>query len=867
MIEIQAHQLKPKPNVEFERQFPLLSSLGLLSLFTVFQSKPEGDSTQVPIGIDPSLAQILGSLRFDLLMTQHDRSHTPICENDALYRFAWCLDAIRREKSVEQRHYDEMEEIFSLLHSQLSPLNKLVTSTSATSVEDQGPQTRTTTRRGKTTAAAPSKVSAASNPTETTNTDSETVKNGATGRPKRGASKLPEKTEISESVSEAVPTTRRDRSAAARNVIKQALGHADAEYDDLSEEEDKVTPARFRPKRLRKAKASKSGEGDDKLKDGKPVKKKAKKEEKQENWSDASEEDSYDDDGMQIDEGEDYVDFSEGEKSEDSLDDAGMHESDPSFESDEEDEPVKRKRAKRTRATAAKISSAKQAQPSVAGGLKVTLTGLTGTGTLSSQSAIQKDSSAPIVGGIKLKRGNQVLVDTAAALSSFSGANESRAISSIYTTVNGLQLESQLNLVAEYGWIVSTGSMQMTIQTVLFNILKDLSQRLSKPSSPAHCDPFHDVDTVKKTIISDKRISRLITLLQLGFFNFPILAGDGNDHHSAVTLQAEKIIDAKVTQLITSNNLAVLSTKPWTRKKIIPSSLNNIDLTINLLASIPILSAYYDRFETRNAMKEALKAENDDDNLEKEKTRYEAMMAMSSRHQNASGDVAPDPIRYLLLALNGADESQEVEEPLEEPTGFPHPDAAMSMVLFWTLTQAGSANEEFVSKIAQWTTENEKFWKPNGFWRLLSYPTFVQEVLFGFSKVQLYSPVGNLKPIMIDKLLMKSESQNSLLVSAFGSVQLMSYLYLALAHGSIVVEEATAMEEALRGQLDRLESKPFAPLIHAFRSAISYYLDYYRRDFHHIPAEPIYDTHEYHAEHHEEYHPQPSYSHDEHHDQ
>lgn len=861
MMEIQAYQHKPRLGIDLERQCPLLASLGILPLFTVHQVNRQGSEPPV-ISIDPALAQILGSLRFDLLMAQHDRTHTSICENDSLYRFAWCLDAIRREKTVEQRHYDEMEDIFTVLNTQLSSIKRAPTTASKANAEREAAEKQATNaKKAKATSATSKKSASTTSKEENVDEDAYETRRSTRSRALRGDAKSDDKTETGVSGSEPA-STRRERSSSTRNTSKQTLGQAEADDVDLTDEEDKVTPARTRPKRLKRNKSTKNTQGKGDLKDGKPAKKKVKE---ADDWDDDSEE-VYEDAGKVMDEGEEYVDFSDGEDSDISDADDDFDENDYSSESDEYAPSTRRKSAKRTKATSAKASGAKTTSSTSKGGLKVTLMGLTGTGALASQSSVSKDGIMSGGGAIKLKRGNQVLVDTAAALSSFSGSNDSRAVSSLYNTIIAEQLDGPLNLIAEYGWVIATGSMQMTLQTVLFNILKDLSQKHSKPPTPSVCDPLQDIDSVKKTIMSDKRVSRLMGLLQLAFSNIFVLTGDGSDSHILVALQAERVIDSKILNILLATNLSAANPKHGSKKKLEDAPLNAVDRSVNLLSTIVILSAYFERFDSRNVMKDTIKAENDDDNLTKEQNRLDSIMAMSQRHQHASGDVPPDVIGYIATALNGTDETEVTELSHEiVPGDFTHPDAAISMLLFWSLTQAGSANENVVSSIAHWTTENSDFWSTKGFWRLLHYPTFIQEVLFGFCKIPLSSPVASLKHIMVDKLLMKPDSQNSLLSSTFGALQLLSYLYVALCHGSIHHEEAAAMIETLRLPLEKSNSYIFGPIVSSLHNAIVTHLDH-AIHAHQEHADPSYEGYnEYHGEHHEGPYPPPPPPHEEYH--
>lgn len=53
--------------------------------------------------------QALSSLRFDLIMSQHDRNQSEICENDDIYKFAWCLDACINDNNFDERRLKEMK--------------------------------------------------------------------------------------------------------------------------------------------------------------------------------------------------------------------------------------------------------------------------------------------------------------------------------------------------------------------------------------------------------------------------------------------------------------------------------------------------------------------------------------------------------------------------------------------------------------------------------------------------------------------------------------------------------------------------------------------------------------------------------------
>jgi hypothetical protein len=843
MSEIQAYQLKPRSILDFDRQFPLLNALGILHLFTVFQSSSSLDNpSSSPIGLDPSLKQILGSLRFDLLMAQHDRTHTSICENDGLYRFAWCMDAIRREKTVEERHFEEMEEIFTLLNTQLAPLKKVASTSSsksfvnANSIDEDEEQELTKPLLAKSSATG-KRTSYAASASKQIHLKEEKSKRT---RPKRTAAKTHVEPVSEESFPSIEPLSRSARAAAARNTIKQAVGRMDEDsIDDTDDDDDdEVVLSRTRAKQLKRNKPTKKSLGvidtlsdDD---DGKPQKKKKKtKQEDDKNWSDGSDEDKYEDAGMRMDEGDDYVDLSEESVSDESVADDGEADFGSDEDYDEFAESQPRRRAKRTKTTQTKAIVAKMTKvtkETTGGGggvsLKVTLAGLTGTGALASQSAQQKGTSNMATSIVKLKRGNQVLVDTAATLSNFSGSNDSKTSSALYAVVSSNELESQLNLVAECGWIVSTGSMQMTIQSVLFTILKEVTHKLSKLPSVTNCNPSQDLETVKKFIISDKRISRLTTLLRLGFSNFPILTADGLDHPSLVGLLAEKIVGSKILPHLLSGTLSTISTKPWTKKNVDPQKLNDIDRTINLLSAISILTVYLNRYDARNANKGSIKSEANEDAMENESKRLESILSMSKRHEMASGDLMPNIKRTLMIALHGLDEMDggEGDEPELNLVSHFHPDSAFSMVLFWVLTQIGSANEIIASSLSQWTTSNDAFWKSNGFWQLLAYPTFIQELLFGFAKLPSSSPVLSLRHTMVEEMLMNTTASNSLLSSTFGTLQLLSYLYLALSHGSISKSDAHSMMNVIQSKLEKIKSSSFDHLISTFNAAISHML-------------------------------------------
>ena len=941
MMEIQSYQLKMRPGIEFERQFPLLSSLGVLPLFTITKPLSSTSSSSVssssstttattvttasstltsetspsspaqPVGVDPMLSQILGSLRFDLLMAQHDRVHTSLCEQDELYRFAWCIDAIRRERAVEQRHYDEMEEIFVLLQTQLAPLKKQtptspaptssgkLTSAPPTSQSDEKRQTR---QVSATKVVIGGKKASSKDSTPTIVPVSGAGKASKAKKISTASSTYPAPTasvvaKLSEdSDHEREPLTRKERSAAARQTIKAALGHAasigvedeENEMDEESDEEKKVF-SRTRPKRLRSPKPAPSTmdfdddldlTDDEEIEKPKRKKKKAKRsgEDSEEEWEGEQKEEEdldYEDAGTKVDEGDEYVDLSDASTEAEFVDE-GVEEDDQEdlYEDDYEyDTSSRKKKAKRSasksnkgsgkkktpaskstgsKASASTTSSASKTKHTASsgrgsGGLKVTLTGLTGTGGLASQAVQRRDVTSaaigtthvPVTTGIKLKRGDRVLVDTAAALT---GVADPRSAASIATTVVSLELEPKLNFLSECGWILSSGSMQMTIQTILFTILKDAAQKLSKPPSPSHCDPLQDLDTIKKIITSDKRVSRLITLMQLGCFNFPILhASEGLDSPVMIALLAERILESKIVANLLSSSLSAISTKPWTRKNVSPDSLNIHDRFINVLSAIVISTAYTERFEARNASKEAIKIGDDEAMIENEEKRLETMLARSKRHQQASGDLAPDIKRSLIQALDGTDELKQADDLTKDedddgerdaelvqnffPNTF-HPDASMSLTLFWTLTQVGSANENVANAISQWITGISPPWGSKDFvWSLQSYPTFIQEILFGFARAGPTSPVLALRQTMVDNML-AGASAASILTSCAGVLQLLSYLYLALTCNSISRKDAQQLHSLLQ---ERLRSAPLSSshvglLFDAFSSAIAIHM-------------------------------------------
>lgn len=876
MAEIQSYQLKLRPGIDFDRSFPLLSSLGLLRLFTVYASDsnlPGNDSFSKPIAIDPSLGQILGSLRFDLLMAQHDRSHTSLCEQDELYRYAWCMDAVRREKTFEQRHFDEMEEIWTLMQSQLAPLTKFASSTSSsTSSSNNASSTRSS--GAKKTAESNAKASPASTRVtlmakKTTRSSGNDTTEEKRIRPKRASASASVKKEEEENEEEweRAPMSRRERTAAARSVIKQAL--ADDEYRDDEEEEyggaededeEKKTLTRARPTRRTakrgpdaktKSTASYStmeeGESDEEYGGaaGKPKRKRTKRTRTTDDDYDSpppSDEDSADDYFEEEDNASDKANEDDVYVDEDATDD----EDEPIDEDEDYDDLIdddtgksrskKRKpRAKKSNAAGTakaktnKFATDSSSVPSSAfaassssssGGLKVTLTGLTGTSTLASQARDAKTSknsknvppsssssssiasssvTASNVGGIKLKRGNQVLVDTAIA-------QDVKPALLLAASVSQGELESRINLLAECSWITSIGSLQMTIQTMLHTILKEVAQKHTRPASVANCDPKSDIDAIKKVIVSDKRISRLINLLQLGFCNFPVLLLEGLDSAAIVGILAERVIESNILQHLLSNHLSSISTKPWTRAKVDPSSLSPIDRTINLLSCITLLNAYFDRYSSRCASKEQIKSGGDEYLIEQEEKRLSSMFSKSFRHQYASGDLAPNIRLMITHALLGTDEKfdeEDGEAQEEDILNVPipnvsHPDAALSMVLFWSLTQAGSANEDVAREISSWVTSDTRIWKSQNSssspWPLLSYSTFIQELLFGFARAGMSSPVLPLRSIMIDDTLANvDEGMPNLFSSHFGTLQLLSYLYLALCHGSISPEEAQVL--------------------------------------------------------------------------
>lgn len=874
MAEIQAFQLKLRPVVDFELAFPLLSSLGVLQLWTIYETIPidpkstnqasseadpahqqqQQETKQVPIGIDPSLSQILGSLRFDLLMTQHDRSHTSLCEQDDLYRYAWCMDAVRREKTVEQRHFDEMEEIFTLMQNQLNPLKK-----TASMAKNESAVSKASAEASSTTKSTKIVLNAKKSAGDDTS---------KRARPKRGSTAKEEIIASEPSADES--STRRSRSASARNAIKQAT------MDDDDFDADFELSVAHRPKRnaTSKAKVGSAKKSyatmDDDLTDdeedaiSKPKRKKAKRESDEEDWSDAPFE-SDEDAGAKSNSGDEYIDDSDNGVEEDEEDDFAVEEEDEDYDDlIEDDAPKQRKKRTpaNTRAKAKTTSSSGTTKSAGGSGLKVTLAGLTGASTLASKqqqashSATKLSSSAGAStggngvaststsaapsGGIKLKRGNQVLVDTASA-------QDAKPAIMLAAAVSSNDLDSRILLLSEVSWVTSAGSLQMTLQTMLYTLLKEISHRHSRPATVANCDPNGDVDAVKKIIISDKRISRLVTLLQLSYESFPVLVGDGLDSPTLVGLLAEKIIDSKILQRLLSNHLSSISTKPWTRQNVSPESLTSVDRSINLLAAICILTAYFERFESRTSSKEQINAGDDEQLVDQEEKRFEAMQAKSRRHQQASGDLIPD-VRYALTAaLLGLDEAEEVEEDLNSISipSFAQPDAALSMVLFWSLTQAGSANEHLAREISEWVTTDSRVWRfgKGSVWSLLSYPTFIQELLFGFARAEMASPVLLLRPIMIEGTLANQEpGKPNVLGSLHGALQILSYVYLAMCHGSISREEAQVMYDSIYVLTANLDpSLSFVYLLDALKAAI----------------EPMLIVHEHVYEHegYEEHHP------------
>lgn len=893
MAEIQSFQLKLRPVVDFELCFPLLSSLGILKMWTVYDASTTSSSTAsdpatgtsngskpIAIGIDPSLSQILGSLRFDLLMAQHDRSHTSLCEQDELYRYAWCMDAVRREKTVEQRHFDEMEEIFTLMQTQLNPLKK-------SAANDKNPKATASTSNETASTTKSTKVVFNAKKASSSASDDGAKR----GRPKRGAAV--EKEEFATMDDAEDLGTRRSSRAAARNIIKQATMDEDFEDDeeeDYTEDKNVSAPTRrLKRNSAEKAKSTSSASStttrrtrstrqqsmdddtDDEEDVKKPLRKKAKlSEDDEDEWSDGAVDEAYDsgeDAGAKTASGDEYIDDSDeavdAEEEEEDDDDFKYADEDEDYDDlieGDSDKPKQRKKrsTKKTSSTSAAAkrsggSSSVSGNASVrggssAGGLKVTLTGLTGASTLASnvrgaslsQSSSQStskphaahipssapisigssSSGAPSVGGIKLKRGNQVLVDTASNA-------DAKPIIMLAASVASHDLDSRINLLSEFSWITSIGSLQMTIQTMLYTLLKEIAHRHSRPASVSHCDPNGDVDSVKKTIASDKRISRLVTLLQLSSETFPVLVGDGSDNPTLVGLLAEKIIDSKILQRLLSNHLSSISTKPWTKQNVAPESLTSIDRSINLLSAICILTAYFERFQARTTNKEQIQAGGEEHLMDQEESRLAAMTSKSKRHQQASGDLIPD-VRYTLTAaILGLDEKDEAEEDDLETAkipAFPQPDVALAMTLFWSLTQAGSANEHLAREISTWLTNDARIWRlGNGsVWPLLSYPTFVQELLFGFSRAEMASPVLLLRPIMIEGTLVNTEpGKPNLLGSHFGHLQLLSYLYLALCQGSISREEAQALCDLIHAQTAHLDPNlPFVYILDAFKAAI-----------------------------------------------
>ncbi|XP_049851420.1 uncharacterized protein LOC126325954 [Schistocerca gregaria] len=58
-----------------------------------------------------ALCGAMASLRFDLIMSQHDQNHIAICEEDLVYKFCWCLGVCMKDRHFGDRHLDEMESI------------------------------------------------------------------------------------------------------------------------------------------------------------------------------------------------------------------------------------------------------------------------------------------------------------------------------------------------------------------------------------------------------------------------------------------------------------------------------------------------------------------------------------------------------------------------------------------------------------------------------------------------------------------------------------------------------------------------------------------------------------------------------------
>jgi hypothetical protein len=860
MMEIQTFHSRQRPSSDFERSFPLLSSLGVLKLFTIYDTRPgvsSSDIVRVPVGIDPALTQILASLRFDILMAQHDRTHTQVCERDELYRFAWCLDAVRREKNVEERHFDEMEDIFTRVQAQLTPLlkaaSKKADKTGASS-SSSGATTRAkkggASKTENPSAEAPKTVMAASSTklvigkalkgsTTTTTVVSavETDKKPAKRTSRRTVGEEPEEPETPSS---AAPMTRKERSSAARDAIKAAMGSLDEDEDEYDEsDEEKRVYSRTRASRLKKPKSSASKSTDDSHSsdedfhlsdDDGPQRKQAKRAGKQTKSTKIEEDEAWEDDLTEDedavrkagdDDDEDYSGISEdeGEGNDMAVDE------DEDYEDDLAPRKTKAKRkAKSNEASGVAKSKSVKATASSGGNLKVTMTGLTGTGTLVSQSNASRLASGGMSSGIKLKRGNQVLVDTAATLLNFGANSEAKAAAALATLVGSNELESSINFIAECGWILSSGSIQMTLLTILFTKLKDIAMRMSKPPSTANCDPNHDLESVVKVVSNDKSISRLMALLQLACSDFPILHADGLDNPTVVGTLAEKIVDTKILPNLVASSLASISTKPWTKKKVEPSSLNQIDRMISLLSATVIMTAYSERHATRVSNVEAIKASDDEIAIENEEKRFETIMAKSKRHQQASGDIAPNITRAILLAISGEDPDSEMEDQNLTKEGFNHPDAALSLVLFWSLTQAGSCNENVANSISTWVRNDSKLWNhpKTGVWLLFSYPSFIQEILFGFARTNASSPVVALRPTMIDRMLLGEGQTSSVLSNSnFGIVQLLSYLYLALSHGSISKVDAKLILSYISTPTERLREVPiFDGLSMALQRAI-----------------------------------------------
>lgn len=73
---------------------------------SIIEDESEGTSR---ITFMSGVIQALSSLRFDLIMSQHDRNQNEICENDDIYKFAWCLDACINDNNFDERRLKEMK--------------------------------------------------------------------------------------------------------------------------------------------------------------------------------------------------------------------------------------------------------------------------------------------------------------------------------------------------------------------------------------------------------------------------------------------------------------------------------------------------------------------------------------------------------------------------------------------------------------------------------------------------------------------------------------------------------------------------------------------------------------------------------------